>query len=135
MIDIKCTLRAACPTLTQRGGRIPFGEIARAILGDKFELSLVVCGDSLAQKMNVTYRKKTYKPNVLSFPLSKNEGEIFLNVRKAAREARTGGISLRERLAYLFIHGCFHLKGLDHGDHMEREESRLMRTFGVTQGM
>jgi probable rRNA maturation factor len=131
MIDIKCTLRAACPTLTQRGGRIPFGEIALAILGNKFELSLVVCGDTLARKMNTVYRKKTYKPNILSFPLSKNEGEIFLNVRKAEREARLGGISSRERLTYLFIHGCFHLKGLDHSDHMEREEMRVMRKFNL----
>jgi len=125
IIDIKTTLRGSVP-------RIPFGEIARAILGDKFELSLVVCGDTLAQKMNATYRKKTYKPNVLSFPLSKNEGEIFLNVRKAEREAKLGRIPVRERLAYLFVHGCFHLKGLDHSDHMEREESRIMRKFGFS---
>jgi len=122
IIDIKTTVRGSVP-------RIPFGEIARSILGERFELSLVVCGDSLAHRMNITYRKKTYKPNVLSFPLSKHEGEIFLNVRKAEREARLGGISARERLAFLFIHGCFHLKGLDHGDHMEREELRIMRKF------
>ena len=122
IVDIKTTIRGPVP-------RIPFGEIARAILGDRFELSLVVCGDSLARKMNITYRKKTYKPNVLSFPLSKSEGEIFLNVRKAEREAVVGGIPLRERLAYLFIHGCFHLKGLDHSNYMEREEFRIMRRF------
>ena len=34
--------------------------------------------EKLAQKLNKTYRKKTYTPNVLSFPLSKNEGEIFI---------------------------------------------------------
>ena len=125
IIDIKTTVRGSVP-------RIPFGEIARAILGDRFELSLVICGDVLARKMNITYRKKTYKPNVLSFPISKNEGEIFLNARKAEREARIGGISPRERLAYLFVHGCFHLKGLDHGDRMEREESRVMRKFRLS---
>lgn len=124
IIDIKTTVRGPVP-------RIPFGEIAQAILGDKFELSLVVCGDSLARRMNITYRKKTYKPNVLSFPLSKNEGEIFLNVRKAAREAHVAGMPLRERLAYLFIHGCFHLKGLDHSDRMEHEEMRVMRKFNL----
>lgn len=123
IIDIKITIRGSVP-------RIPFGEIACAILGDYFELSLVVCGDTLARKMNTTYRKKTYKPNVLSFPLSKSEGEIFLNVRKAEREAKLGRISTRERLAYLFIHGCFNLKGLDHSDHMEHEEMRIMRKFG-----
>lgn len=81
--------------------------------------------------MNTEYRKKTYKPNVLSFPISKTEGEIFLNVRKAEREACTFGVSLHERLALLFVHGCFHLKGLSHGRIMEGEESRVLRRFGL----
>ena len=127
----------AIPTIgikkTLRGNgivpRIPFEEIARAVLGERYELSLVICGDDLARKMNKAYRKKTYAPNVLSFPLSKTEGEIFLNVRKAEREARAYGMPVRERLAYLYIHGCFHLRGLDHGDRMEREEARIMKRF------
>ncbi len=131
MIDIKCTLRAACPTLTQRGGRIPFAEIARSILGASYELSLVICGDALARRMNIEYRQKSYFPNVLSFPLTKTEGEIFLNIRKAEREAHQGAMPVRERIAYLFVHGCFHLKGLDHSDTMEREEVRIMRKFGL----
>src|SRR6185369_10536266 len=123
MLDIRHTVRASSPN-------IPFEKIARAILGTRFELSLVVCGDTLAQKMNKQYRQKTYKPNVLSFPLNKNEGEIFLNVRKAGREARRFQLSEREWLAHLFVHGCFHLKGLDHGRIMEAHERRVLSAFG-----
>ncbi len=112
--------------------RIPYEEIAEKILGTKYELSLVICGDTLAQRMNKEYRKKTYKPNVLSFPLSKTEGEIFLNVRTAAREARRYHVSLRDRLAFLFVHGCFHLKGLDHGRTMEGREQRILRAFHIS---
>ena len=97
IIDIKTTIRGPVP-------RIPFGDIARAILGDAYELSLVICGDKLAQRMNIEHRNKSYYPNVLSFPLTKSEGEIFLNVRKAAREARVGDIPAKQRIAYLFIH-------------------------------
>lgn len=104
--------------------------MARAILPSGYELSLVVCGDDLAQRMNREYRKKTYIPNVLSFPLAKNEGEIFLNVRKAEREARALGISRDFRLAHLFIHGCAHLAGLDHSDRMDALETRVLRKFG-----
>jgi len=103
--------------------------MARAVLGRRFELSLVVCGDDLAQRINREHRKKDYKPNVLSFPLSKTEGEIFLNVREAAREARRLKVSLRDRLALLFVHGCFHLKGLSHGRIMEGQEQRILRAF------
>ena len=118
-------------TTTVRGSvpRIPFEKIADAILGKSYELSLVVCGDDLARRMNKEYRKKNYRPNVLSFPLSKNEGEIFLNVRMAAREARTRGLSARAWVAHLFVHGCFHLKGLQHGRIMEAQEQRILRAF------
>lgn len=133
MLDSTTTLRSA-PFL-KGAGRIAFEDIARSILGKEFELSLVVCGDKLAQKMNVTYRlpaqagKKSYSPNVLSFPLSKDSGEIFLNVRKAAREARQMHVALRDRIALLFVHGCFHLKGLQHGRTMESEEQRVLHSF------
>ncbi len=127
MLDIRTTLRPA-PFL-KGAGRIPYEAIAQKILGAKYELSLVICGDELARRMNREYRKKTYKPNVLSFPLSKNEGEIFLNVRAAAREARRYKVPLRDRLAFLFVHGCFHLKGLLHGRTMEGQEQRVLRSF------
>ena len=94
MLDIRTTLRPA-PFL-KGAGPIPYEKIADAILGKSYELSLVVCGDDLARRMNRAYRKKDYRPNVLSFPLSKKEGEIFLNVRAAAREARK---ALKEKLA------------------------------------
>ena len=109
--------------------RVPFERMAAAALPKGYQLSLVICGDSLAQKMNREYRKKTYRPNVLSFPLSKKEGEIFLNVRKAAREARALGISRDKRLALLFVHGCFHLAGHKHGDRMEALEQKVLKKF------
>ncbi len=130
MLDIRTTLRSA-PFL-KGAGAIPYEKIANAVLGTKYELSLVICGDALARKMNHKYRKKSYKPNVLSFPLSKNEGEVFLNVRAAAREARRYKVSLRDRLTFLFVHGCFHLKGLLHGRTMEGQEQRILRAFHIS---
>ncbi|MBI5470101.1 rRNA maturation RNase YbeY [Candidatus Kaiserbacteria bacterium] len=122
MLDIRRTVRSA-PSL-------PYEEITTAVLGKNYDLSLLICGDSLARTVNMKYRRKSYSPNVLSFPYSKIEGEIFLNVRKASREARVGGISDRARMALLFVHGCFHLKGYRHGRTMEREEARVLRKFG-----
>ncbi len=121
-IDIKSTIRGPVP-------RISFEAMAEAVLGKHYELSLVICGDTLARRMNREHRKKSYRPNVLSFPYSKTEGEIFLNVRCAAREAKRGGIPLSKRVALLYVHGLFHLKGLDHSDHMEAEEQKILRRF------
>ena len=109
---------------------IPYEKMARAIFGARYELSLVVCGDDLAKRINAQYRRKSYSPNVLSFPYGTYEGEIFLNVRKAEREAKSMGISVRSRMALLFVHGCFHLKGYHHGVTMEKLEQKILRAFG-----
>lgn len=129
MLDIVCTVRPA-PFL-KGAGRLPFEEMQRAVLGKDYELSLVICGDKLARRINIEYRKKHYFPNVLSFELEANEGEIFLNVRKAEREAKQFGVTLKKRLALLYVHGLFHLKGLAHGDAMENEEMKVLAKFGL----
>ncbi len=122
ILDVRTTVRGKVPRLSYEG-------IARYVLGNVYQLSLVVCGDTLAQRMNKKYRKKTYRPNVLSFPLSKTEGEIFLNVRCAEREAKKYKTSVQKRLALLFVHGCYHLKGHDHGTKMESLERKTLARF------
>lgn len=129
-VSIRNTTRGILP-------RVPFEDMAREILGQRYDLSLVICGDALARRINTESRKKTYKPNVLSFPLDTHEGEIFLNIRKAQREAKALGIPARDRIALLFVHGCLHLQGLDHQHEkdaaaMEAHEARILRQFGFS---
>lgn len=122
--DIKLTIRGPKP-------RIPFEDMAKAVLGSSYSLSIVICGDKLSQRLNREHRNKTYYPNVLSFPIDKNEGEIFLNLRKAAREAKHMNTTTLKRVALLYVHGLFHLKGLDHSDHMEAQEQKILRRFSL----
>jgi rRNA maturation RNase YbeY len=124
IVSVHTTVRSRVPSL-------PFADIAHSVLGSSYTVSIVICGDTLARKLNAQYRKKTYSPNVLSFSLSKKEGEVVLNVRKAEREARMGGVSLRTRLGLLFVHACYHLKGHDHSNAMERLETKTLRQFGL----
>ncbi|PIR82648.1 rRNA maturation RNase YbeY [Candidatus Kaiserbacteria bacterium CG10_big_fil_rev_8_21_14_0_10_59_10] len=120
---IAATVRGPLP-------RVPFEAIARRALGTGYALSLVLCGDALLRRMNRAYRKKDYAPNVLAFPLTQGEGEIYINLRKASREARALRISRERRVAFLFTHACLHLAGLEHGKTMEKREAALMRAFG-----
>ena len=122
--DIKATVRRSVPPL-------PYEQLVREVLGPRYELSLVLCGDALARKLNKKHRRKTYAANVLSFPLSSSEGEIFLNAPAAAREARRYGTTHRKRLALLFVHGLLHLKGLQHGRTMDTREQKILRAFDL----
>lgn len=110
--------------------RVPFQVLARRILPRQYNLSLVLCGDAVSKRMNAMYRKKQYAPNVLSFPYSRTEGEIFINLKKAAKEARAFGMSPRDRIAHLFVHACLHLIGWKHGARMDTRERTTLRAFG-----
>ncbi len=109
--------------------KISFEKIKISVLGSKYELSLVLMGDTLATRLNKEHKKKDGPTNILSFPLSETEGEIFLNLRRAQRDAKKFDHTIKEHIAFLFIHGCLHLKGLAHGEKMEKEETRLLKKF------
>ena len=100
-------------------------------MGARYDLSLVIVGDALSKKLNLEHRKKTYTPNVLSFPVDTHTGEIFLNLKQAKREHTAREESYRYFVALLFIHSMLHLKGFAHGDTMEHEEQRLLSKFNI----
>ncbi len=101
------------------------------ILGKRYDLSLQFVGPTRAAKLNQTYRQKTYTPNVLSFPLTDDTGEIFICPQVAVKEAAKYNLSTSGYVAYLFIHGLLHLKGLDHGDEMDKQEKRYLRKYDI----
>lgn len=102
------------------------------ILGKRYNLSLQFVGPTRAANLNQTYRQKTYTPNVLSFPLTDDTGEIFICPQVAVKEAAKYDLSTSGYVAYLFIHGLLHLKGLDHGDEMDKQEKRYLRKYEIT---
>ena len=135
-VSITQTVRRKVPS-------IPFHIIAEAILPRDYHLSLVLIGDTLGQRLNKQYKQRDYPTNILSFPLEKDSGEIFINVRRAEREARkyhqqstSRTLSSSQRTAltkkhliYLFIHGCLHLSGYAHGDTMSKLEQKYLTQF------
>lgn len=108
---------------------LPFLRIKERVLGNHYELSVVFIGDKRSRDLNKRYRGKDRPTNILSFSLSASEGEIFINLRQAKKDAPQFKKRYNTFVGFLFIHGLLHLKGLDHGRKMEREEERFMRAF------
>ena len=110
---------------------LPYGEMKDAILGKKYSLSLAFVGEKRAQALNVAHRNATYVPNVLSFPLQKDAGEIYITPAVATREAPKYSLTKKGYIGYLFIHGLLHLKGYPHGATMEKAEKKFMEAFAL----
>lgn len=112
--------------------KFPYKEMKEAVLGKKYNLSLAFVGTKRAQKLNIEYRQKSYVPNVLSFPLDKENGEMFICPEISFTEAWEYNLSQNGYIAFLFIHGLLHLKGYDHGAKMEELERRFMKRFNIS---
>jgi len=106
--------------------QIPFTRLKNTVLGRDFELSLVFVDNIFSRRLNRLYRQENKSANVLSFPLSKKSGEIFVDLVTAEKEMREFEMSFKEFVTFLFIHGLLHLKGMRHGDTMERAEKKLL---------
>ena len=123
-----CAVRAVARTAPPS---LPYASMKDSVLGKKYELSLVFIGDHLARKLNTQHRGKTYASNVLSFPNTKTEGEIFVNLTQAAREAKRLAVPFKSRVALLYVHALYHLKGYKHSNRMERAEQRVLTAFNL----
>ena len=109
--------------------RLPFVQLKNQILGEKFEASIVFVTPHESHKLNLTYRQKDKPTNVLSFPLSKTSGEIFIDTKTSTKDAPNFEMSPSKFLLFLVIHAMLHLKGYEHGSTMERQEKKFLKIF------
>ena len=111
--------------------RLPFVNAKNAVLGEKYELSVAFVGNKESQNLNKKYRSKNKPANILSFPLSKKEGEIIICPNQAKKDARNFNLTYAKFIPFLFIHGLHHLKGLKHSSRMDKKEAVVRKKFGL----
>lgn len=109
----------------------PYEEMKIKALGKDYTLSLVFTDAEKMKKLNLIYRNKNQPTDILSFPLNENEGEIYICLDEARKEAKKFDREFENFIAFLFIHGLVHLKGYDHGSKMEDIEVKLREEFKI----
>jgi probable rRNA maturation factor len=116
----------------------------RPALADGAEVGLVFTDDAHSRELNDQYRDKDAPTNVLSFPATRTNPEVFgpllgdivLAEQTIAREADAAGIALDAHLTHLVIHGFLHLLGHDHetvaeAEVMEKLETSILAGLGI----
>jgi probable rRNA maturation factor len=103
------------------------------ILGKRYELSFSFISKGKIKELNKNYRGKNEPTDILSFPLTKDSGEILICKEMAKKKLETvwkeNFKKLPDYLLFLTIHGILHLKGLDHGNKMESLEQKYFKKF------
>jgi len=108
-----------------------FSRMKDAVLGNKYDLSVAIVGSARMRALNKHYRGLDKPTDILSFPLSKKEGEIYICLSETKKEAEKFERTYDNFLLFLFIHGLVHLKGYDHGAIMESIEQKFRKKFGI----
>ena len=104
------------------------------------ELTAVVLDDAALRRLNATQLGHDYETDVVTFPFKtpdRLEGEIYVSLETAAREATARGATTAEELTLYLVHGTLHLAGWD--DHtpsdraaMRAAERTVLATLGIT---
>ena len=86
------TIRSPIPAL-------PWERMKDKILGKNYALSIVFIGGKKSASLNKKLRKKNKSANILTFPLSSKEGEIYLTPTEIKKDAKKFGLGHRQFFA------------------------------------
>ena len=95
-------------------------------------LSIALVSDATIGELNRQYLSRDGPTDVISFPLDgpgdRMVGDVYIGREQAERQAAEIGVTVREELIRLVVHGTLHVLGWDHPeDAAAREESAMYR--------
>lgn len=96
--------------------------------------NLIIVDNEYIHELNKTYRNIDRETDVITFALEDEDslvigtderilGDIYISIDKARSQAEEYGHGLLRELAFLAVHGFYHLLGYDH---MSQEEEKIM---------
>ena len=103
-------------------------------------INIILTNPDNIRKTNKQYRNIDKETDVLSFPMFEKEeidnlkthknliqevlGDIMISIERVELQANEYGHSFERELAYMLVHGFYHLMGYDH---IEEEDKKQMR--------
>ena len=96
--------------------------------------NLIIVDNEYIHELNRNYRNIDRETDVITFALEDEDslvvglderilGDIYISIDKARSQAEEYGHGLLRELAFLAVHGFYHLLGYDH---MSQEEEKIM---------
>lgn len=120
--------------------RIPRAKITQAVTrtlqGESVSIAdicVILLNDATIHEMNREFLQHDYPTDVITFPLEDNplEGEIYISVDTAVRQAKDYNVSLAQELMRLAAHGTLHLIGYDDGTEQQRARMSELETLYI----
>lgn len=113
-------------------------------------ISITLTTPENIRKINNKYRKIDKPTDVLSFPMFEKEeidlvckesfegirealGDVIISVEQVKKQAKEYEHSFERELAYMVVHGFYHLMGYDHMQEDEKNQMRAKEENILTQ--
>ena len=103
-------------------------------------ISIILTTPENIKEINTKYRNIEKETDVLSFPMFEKEeikqmilnknnipevlGDIIVSIEKVKEQSKEYGHSFERELAYMIVHGFYHLMGYDHIEEKDKIEMR-----------
>lgn len=118
------------PRVHKRDLRRAVEATCRSLGVSQAEISVALVDDSVMDSLASEHLGKPGPTDVLAFALyGEGEsvlGDVYVGVEQASRQAADEGVTVREELVRLVVHGTLHVLGLDHPeDARARRESPM----------
>lgn len=95
------------------------------------ELSITLLDDDAMRELNRDWLGHDRPTDVIAFPLAEGDaaplGDVYIGVERAFEQAAEVGVSAREELVRLTVHGTLHVLGHDHAEGEERQRGEMWR--------
>ena len=120
----------------------------------KLYISITLTVPEVIQQANKKYRNIDKPTDVLSFPMFEKQeieymlkngyevedvlGDLIISIPKVKEQAVEYGHSFERELAYMIVHGFYHLMGYDHMEENDKKEMRekedaVLNKLGITR--
>ncbi len=108
------------------------------LIDTKLYVSIILTSPQKIKELNHKYRKIDKETDVLSFPMFEKDdineniskeieeplGDIVISIDRVKEQAKEYGHSFERELAYMVVHGFYHLMGYDHIQDTDKIEMR-----------
>ncbi len=116
-----------------------------------FYLNIILTTPEQIHQLNKQFRKVDKETDVLSFPMFEKEeiekikektmvtpiaevlGDLVISVQRVKEQAKEYGHSFERELAYMVVHGFYHIMGYDHIEEKDKVEMRKKEEKVLTQ--
>lgn len=114
-------------------------------------INVILTTPDYIKEINRKYRNIDKETDVLSFPMFEKEeiqninakieevlGDIIISIEKVKEQAKDYGHSFTRELAYMVVHGFYHLIGYDHIEEedkieMRKKEENILNKLNITR--